>query len=53
MPKLYKQFGKYIITENLKERTISIYTEDGKFLSTVNEGELLSELRELEAEGID
>lgn len=53
MPKKYKRFGKYIITENLKERTISIYTSDGKFLGTVNDGELLNEIRELEAEGIE
>ena len=50
MPKQYFRFGNYIVTENKKERTVTIYTKSGKFLSTVDDGELSSECRELDRE---
>ena len=58
MPKL-KQFftvGNFKVTDNKKERTYTIYDENEQFLSTVNYGELNSEIQELEnerAEGAD
>ncbi len=58
MPKL-KQFftvGNFKVTDNKKERTYTIYDENEQFLSTVNYGELNSEIHELEnerAEGAD
>ena len=58
MPKL-KQFftvGNFKVTDNKKERTYTIYDENERFLSTVNYGELNSEIQELEnerAEGAD
>ena len=48
MPKKFKKYQGYLITENLRERTISIYDSLGGFLSTVNEGELNAEIRRLE-----
>lgn len=43
-PKQYTTYGDYLVTENKKERTCSIYTKDGKFLRTVDDGELNAEL---------
>ena len=50
MPKEFNYVGNYIVTQNRKERTYTIYTKSGTFLSTVNDGELLSEIRELDIE---
>lgn len=47
-PKQYDILGNFCVTKNPKERTFSIYTRDWVFLSTVNEGELYSEIEELE-----
>ena len=49
-PKQYRIDGEFLITENRKERTHSIYTRDGKFLSTVDDGELHAELDSLRKE---
>lgn len=50
MPKEFRWFYGYKVTENRRERTCTIYTESGEFLSTVNDGELMRELMELEGE---
>ena len=50
MPKEYFHCGNYIVTTNKKERTYTIYTVYGEFLSTVNDGELMQEIRELDLE---
>ena len=50
MPKKYEIFNGYLITHNPRERTYSIYSKTGKFLSTVNDGELSDEIRDLEEE---
>lgn len=47
--KKYEIYGRFKVTRNDKERTWSIYTWDGEFLSTVDDGELHSELELLEA----
>ena len=55
MPKL-KQFftvGNFKVTDNKKERTYTIYDENEQFLSTVNYGELNSEIQELENERVE
>ena len=46
----YKIYGHFKVTYNPKERTYTIYTMSNGYLSTVNDGELNSELRELEKE---
>ena len=48
--KKYEIFGRFLVTRNDKERTWSIYTREGEFLSTVDDGELSSELELLDAE---
>lgn len=48
MPKKYEVFNGYLITHNPRERTYSIYSKNGEFLSTVNDGELSSEIRRIE-----
>lgn len=48
MARLYKKYLGYYITENKKERTVSIYSPRWEFLSTVNEGELNAEIRRIE-----
>lgn len=50
MPKKYEKIGDFIVTRNSKERTYSIYNLKGEFLSTVDDGELMAEIRELENE---
>ena len=47
LPKKYDIIDGFIITWNPKERTYTIYTKSGEFLSTVNDGELKSEIDEL------
>lgn len=47
LPKKYEIFDGFLVTWNPKERTYTIYTKSGKFLSTVNDGELKSEINEL------
>lgn len=51
--KQYEVIDGYFVTENKKERTYSIYTKNGEFLSTVDYGELSAEIALLkkEAEG--
>lgn len=46
--KNYSIHRGFHVTYNAKERTYTIYTSDDKYLSTVNEGELNSELDRLE-----
>lgn len=54
MPKKFRWVNGYIVTENTKERTYSIYSKTGEFLATVNDGEVLNEIRELDRErGVD
>ena len=43
-PKQYDDYGDFIVTENKKEGTRTIYTKDGEFLSTVNDHELMAEM---------
>ena len=50
MPKKYEIYGNYLITWNPKERTYTIYSKDGEFLSTVDDGELKAEINRLEKE---
>ncbi len=50
MPKKYEIIGNYLVTWNPKERTYTIYSKEGKFISTVNDGELKEELDQLEKE---
>ena len=52
MPKQYRIIYGYIVTDNLRERTCTIYSSDGRCLSTVNDGEVMAEIRKLEADGI-
>lgn len=49
-PVNYQVFGNYYVTRNHKERTWTIYDKNWRRLSTVDDGELTSELRELEEE---
>ena len=48
--KNFETYGNFRVTYNPKERTYTIYTKGNLYLSTVNDGELNSELRELEKE---
>ena len=48
MPKQYKILNGYFVTYNARERTYSIYSQRGEFLSTVNDGELNAELNRLD-----
>lgn len=48
--KKYEIFGRFKVTRNEKERTWSVYTMEGEFLSTVDDGELNAELELLETE---
>lgn len=48
--KNYTIHGSFKVTYNPKERTYTIYTRSGGYLSTVNDGELNSELDKLESE---
>lgn len=50
MPREYKIIYGYVVTENKAERTCTIYSRSGEFLSTVNDGELSTEIRELDRE---
>lgn len=54
MPKKFVWVHGYKVTENTKERTHSIYSSRGEFLATVNDGEVLAEIKELDKErGVD
>ena len=48
MPKSYIIMQGYKITKNGKERTCTIYSSNGKFLSTVDDGEVEAEIERLE-----
>ncbi len=48
--KNYTIYGSFKVTYNPKERTYTIYTMNNLCLRTVNDGELKSELEQLEEE---
>jgi hypothetical protein len=50
MPKKFEVFNGYLVTHNSRERTYTIYNRQGEFLSTVNDGELYSEIEKIENE---
>lgn len=43
----YKPYDDFLITENSKERTVSIYTKDKVFLSTVDHDDLSAEIERI------
>ena len=49
-PVKYETVDGFIVTRNYLDRTWTIYTKNKEFLSTVDDGELSSELRELKLE---
>ena len=49
-PKVYELIEGFIVTRNPKERTYTIYSPSGEFLSTVDDGEVMAEIRELKLE---
>ena len=50
MPKMYELVYGYPVTYNAKERTWTIYSPSGDFISTVNDGELLEEIQSIKSE---
>lgn len=46
-PVEYELIDGFIVTRNHTDRTWTIYTRNKDFLSTVDDGELSSEIREL------
>lgn len=50
MPKKFRWVYGYMVTDNKRERTCTIYNPNGEFLSTVDDGEVMNEIRKLEGE---